>query len=163
MLENYLRLAEERNSQGIPPLPLDAAQTHALTLLLENPPKTIKHSFLLNLLRERIPPGVDQASYVKATWLSSICQKSIISPLVTPEEATRLLGTMVGGYNVAALIEIIQGKNDDLAKIAAEGLSNTLLVYDAMNQVMELAKTNLLILYSMLAVIRFVEDIKLFS
>ena len=125
MLKNYLKSAKERASQGIPPLPLDAEETHELTLILENPPTNTNNSFLLNLLRERIPPGVDQAAYVKATWLSSIAKQNSISSLVSAEEATKLLGTMVGGYNVSALIEINEGKETQLASIAAQGVSQT--------------------------------------
>ena len=142
MLKTYHQHSNERQIQGIPPLPLDAEQTHSLTLLLENPGKTTNKEFLLDLLKNRIPPGVDKASYVKANWLNSIAEEKIFSPLIKPKEATRLLGTMMGGYNVSALIEIIQGANHDLANIAAESLSNTLLIYDALNDVIELAKTN---------------------
>ena len=142
MLKTYFKLAKERNSQGIPPLPLNAEQTHELTSLLEKPPKNTDKALLLDLLSNRIPPGVDKASYIKATWLNAIAQKTINSPLVSAAEATKLLGTMVGGYNVSALIELIQGKDFLIADIAAEGLSNTLLVYDAMNEVMDIAETN---------------------
>ncbi|MFL0762332.1 MAG: aconitate hydratase B, partial [Prochlorococcus sp.] len=141
MLSAYRQLAAEREAQGIPPLPLTAEQTQALTLLLQNPPAG-EGSELLHLLRERIPPGVDEAAYVKATWLNSVAHGTAISPLITPLDATQLLGTMVGGYNVAALIELLQHKNEVLADCAASGLSRTLLVYDAVNDVIELAKTN---------------------
>ena len=110
MLNAYSKLAAEREAQGVPALPLTAEQTKDLTQLLENPP-TDGRQFLLHLLIDRIPPGVDEAAYVKATWLSAVAQGNTISPLVTPLEATRLLGTMVGGYNVAALIELL--KNSD--------------------------------------------------
>ena len=105
MLKNYLLHVAEREALGIPPLPLDAKQTKNLTELLEKPDKESDHNFLLDLLINRIPPGVDQASYVKAAWLSSIAQEESKSPLVSPLKATELLGTMIGGYNVAALIE----------------------------------------------------------
>ncbi|WP_036901105.1 MULTISPECIES: bifunctional aconitate hydratase 2/2-methylisocitrate dehydratase [Prochlorococcus] len=142
MLTKYRDLAKERVAQGIPPLPLNAEETHALTALLETPPENESTEFLLNLLRNRIPPGVDPASYVKAAWLNSIAKGSTQSPLVTPLEATRLLGTMVGGYNVSALIEILQNQNLDLAQCAAESLSKIILVYDAVNDVLDLAKKN---------------------
>ena len=109
MLSAYRQLAAERDAQGIPPLPLTAEQTQALTLVLQNPPAG-DSSELLYLLRERIPPGVDEAAYVKATWLSAIAQGNSKSPLITPLEATKLLGTMIGGYNVAALIELLPGE-----------------------------------------------------
>ena len=141
MLSAYRASAAERTAQGIPPLPLNAEQTQALTELLQAPPAGEEEE-LLHLLSERIPPGVDEAAYVKATWLSAVAQGSASSPLVSPMEATRLLGTMVGGYNVAALIELLQHSDSALAGCAAEGLSRTLLVYDAYNEVMELAASN---------------------
>ncbi|MEB3247001.1 MAG: bifunctional aconitate hydratase 2/2-methylisocitrate dehydratase, partial [Synechococcus sp.] len=141
MLSAYRELAAEREAQGIPALPLTAEQTQALTELLQNPPAGEEQS-LLHLLSERIPPGVDEAAYVKATWLSAVAQGDATSPLVSPLEATQLLGTMVGGYNVAALIELLQHSDAALAAAAAEGLSRTLLVYDAYNEVMELAASN---------------------
>ncbi|MDA0257891.1 MAG: aconitate hydratase B, partial [Cyanobacteria bacterium] len=141
MLSAYRELAAEREAQGIPALPLTAEQTQALTELLQNPPPGEEQT-LLHLLSERIPPGVDEAAYVKATWLSAVAQGDATSPMVSPLEATQLLGTMVGGYNVAALIELLQHSNEALAAAAAEGLSRTLLVYDAYNEVMELAESN---------------------
>ena len=141
MLNAYSKLAAEREAQGVPALPLTAEQTKDLTQLLENPP-TDRRQFLLQLLIDRIPPGVDEAAYVKATWLSAVAQGNTISPLVTPLEATRLLGTMVGGYNVAALIELLKNNDEQLADCAAQGLSRTLLVYDAFNEVMDLAASN---------------------
>jgi aconitate hydratase 2/2-methylisocitrate dehydratase len=141
MLNAYSKLAAEREAQGVPALPLTAEQTKDLTQLLENPP-TDGRQFLLHLLIDRIPPGVDEAAYVKATWLSAVAQGNAISPLVTPLEATRLLGTMVGGYNVAALIELLKNSDEQLADCAAQGLSRTLLVYDAFNEVMDLAASN---------------------
>jgi aconitate hydratase 2/2-methylisocitrate dehydratase len=141
MLSAYRAAAAERTAQGIPPLPLTAEQTQGLTALLENPPAGEEQE-LLHLLSERIPPGVDEAAYVKATWLSAIAQGSASSPLVSPLDAVRLLGTMVGGYNVAALIELLQHHDNALANAAAEGLSRTLLVYDAFHDVMELSSSN---------------------
>lgn len=141
MLSAYRAAAAERTAQGIPPLPLTAEQTQALTQLLEQPPAG-EEKELLHLLSERIPPGVDAAAYVKATWLSAVAQGSTTSPLVSPLDAVRLLGTMVGGYNVAALIELLQHHDDALAKAAADGLSRTLLVYDAFHDVMELSSSN---------------------
>ena len=140
MLKNYLSHVAEREALGIPPLPLDAKQTKDLTELLEQPDKEIDKNLLLDLLINRIPPGVDEASYVKATWLSSIAQEESKSPLVSPLKATELLGTMIGGYNVSALIEILKSKNKELATAASNALSNTLLVYDALNDIFELAK-----------------------
>ena len=141
MLNAYSKLAAEREAQGVPALPLTAEQTKDLTELLENPP-TDQKQFLLQLLSDRIPPGVDEAAYVKATWLSAVAQGNATSPFVTPLEAARLLGTMVGGYNVAALIELLNNSDEQLAECAAQGLSRTLLVYDAFNEVMDLAASN---------------------
>ncbi|WP_037988677.1 bifunctional aconitate hydratase 2/2-methylisocitrate dehydratase [Synechococcus sp. BL107] len=141
MLNAYSKLAAEREAQGVPALPLTAEQTKDLTQLLENPP-TDQKQILLDLLSDRIPPGVDEAAYVKATWLSAVAQGNASSPFVAPLEAARLLGTMVGGYNVAALIELLNNSDKQLAKCAAEGLSRTLLVYDAFNEVMDLATSN---------------------
>ena len=141
MLNAYSKLAAEREAQGVPALPLTAEQTKDLTQLLENPP-TDGRQFLLHLLIDRIPPGVDEAAYVKATWLSAVAQGNATSPFVAPLEAARLLGTMVGGYNVAALIELLNNSDEQLAKCAAQGLSRTLLVYDAFNEVMDLATSN---------------------
>jgi aconitate hydratase 2/2-methylisocitrate dehydratase len=141
MLNAYSKLAAEREAQGVPALPLTAEQTKDLTQLLENPP-TDQKQILLELLSDRIPPGVDEAAYVKATWLSAVAQGNASSPFVAPLEAARLLGTMVGGYNVAALIELLKNSDEQLAKCAAQGLSRTLLVYDAFNEVMDLATSN---------------------
>ncbi len=141
MLKNYRQRAKEREELGIPALPLNAQQTDELTRLLEIPPKD-ESEILLYLLKERIPPGVDEAAYVKAAWLSAIAQEKAHSPLVNPLDATQLLGTMMGGYNVAALIELLSNKNNDLAECAANCLSKTILVYDALNDIIDLAKNN---------------------
>ena len=142
MLSNYHKLALERESQGIPALPLSAEQVQELTVFLEKPPENTNQEFLLNLLKHRIPPGVDKAAYVKATWLSSIAQGSASCQLIDPIEAINLLGTMVGGYNVSALIKILNNKDEKIAKCAAENLSQIVLVYDAVNEILDLAKSN---------------------
>lgn len=138
MLEQYRHHVAERAAQGIPPLPLDAEQTAALGELLQQPPAG-EEEVLMSLLRDRIPPGVDPAAYVKAGFLSAIAQGSLSSPLVSPVLAVELLGTMMGGYNVKALIDLLSGP-DDLANLAAEGLKKTLLVYDAFHDIQELAE-----------------------
>jgi len=140
-LPAYRTAAAEREGLGVPPLALDAEQTKALTELLETPPAGDEQT-LLNLLSERIPPGVDEAAYVKADWLSAVAEGRRTSPLVSPLEATRLLATMIGGYNVAALIRLLSNNDTTLAAAAAAGLSRTLLVYDAYNDVLDLAATN---------------------
>ncbi|WP_071190245.1 bifunctional aconitate hydratase 2/2-methylisocitrate dehydratase [Trichormus sp. NMC-1] len=159
MLAEYQQHTQERAQMGIPPLPLDAQQTSALCELLKNPPKG-EEEVLLNLLRDRIPPGVDQAAYVKAGFLTAIAKEEVSSPLVSPVDAVELLGTMVGGYNVQSLIDLLQfattsvsdssetplvmggqGK-EPIAAYAANALSKILLVYDAFYDILELSKTN---------------------
>ncbi|BEV35364.1 bifunctional aconitate hydratase 2/2-methylisocitrate dehydratase [Synechococcus sp. M16CYN] len=141
MLSIYSELAAKREAQGVPALPLTAEQTRSLTELLEEPTAEKKQT-LLHLLSERIPPGVDEAAYVKATWLNAVAQGGITSPFVTPLEATRLLGTMLGGHNVTALVQLLKHTNEQLADCAAQGLGQILLVYDALNEVMDLAESN---------------------
>ncbi len=139
MLSAYRDHVAERAQQGIPPLPLNAQQASALCDLLQNPPAG-ESEFLLSLLRDRIPPGVDQAAYVKAGWLTAIAKGEHTSPLVSPSYAVELLGTMVGGYNVQTLIDLLS--NEQLGDLAATAMKKTLLVFDAFNQVLELSKTN---------------------
>ena len=141
LLPSYRQAALEREELGVPALPLNAAQASALTALLEQPPAE-EGGFLLHLLSERIPPGVDEAAYVKASWLTAVARGEASSPLVSPLEATRLLATMIGGYNVGALIELLSSADETIAAEAATGLSRTLLVYDAYNDVLELAASN---------------------
>ena len=140
-LASYRQDALEREELGVPALPLDAGQTQALIELLEQPPGG-EEGFLLYLLSERIPPGVDEAAYVKASWLSAIALGSSTSPLMNPIEATKMLATMIGGYNVGALIALLSSADSAIAEAAATGLSRTLLVYDAYNDVLELAASN---------------------
>ena len=140
-MQSYRQQAAEREALGIPPLPLTAEQTAELCEQLKSPPAG-EEDFLLHLLRDRIPPGVDQASYVKASFLAAIAKGEATSPLVSPAEAVQLLGTMLGGYNVQALIDILKLEDETLPGLAAEALSKTLLVYDAFNDVMALAGNN---------------------
>ncbi len=139
MLEAYRVHVADRAAQGVPPLPLSAEQTADLCELLKVPPDG-EEEFLVELLRDRIPPGVDQAAYVKAGFLSAIAKGSATSPLVTPVYAVELLGTMMGGYNVSALIELMQVSDGAIATAATTALCKTLLVYDAFNDVNELAE-----------------------
>ncbi|MGD1804367.1 bifunctional aconitate hydratase 2/2-methylisocitrate dehydratase [Dapis sp. BLCC M126] len=141
MLENYQNHLQQRANQGIPPLPLDAQQTSELCELLKNPPNGTEDK-LMGLLSDRVPPGVDEAAYVKAGFLTGIAKGEISSPLITPNYAVELLGTMVGGYNVQSLIELLKSENSELANTAVKALSKILLVYDAFNDVIELAETN---------------------
>jgi len=140
MLQIYRSHVKERAALGIPPLPLSAEQTSELCELLKAPPAG-EEEFLLRLLRDRIPPGVDQAAYVKAGFLTAIAQGESTSPLISPKEAVELLGTMMGGYNVRSLIDLLKSPNTELAETATVALSKTLLVYDAFNDVEELAKS----------------------
>ena len=136
MLEAYRKAAEERAALGIPALPLDAKQTEQLVELLKNPPAG-EGEFLVDLLANRIPPGVDDASKVKASFLAAVAEGSASSPLVSPEYATELLGTMLGGYNIHPLIELLD--HATLAPIAAKGLKHTLLMFDSFHDVQEKA------------------------
>ncbi len=136
MLEAYRKAAAEREALGIPALPLTAQQTADLVELLKNPPAG-EDGFLVDLLANRVPPGVDDASKVKASFLAAVAEGSVQSPLVSPEYATELLGTMLGGYNIHPLIELLD--NDKLAPIAAEGLKHTLLMFDSFHDVKEKA------------------------
>jgi aconitate hydratase 2 / 2-methylisocitrate dehydratase len=141
MLESYRQQAADRDAQGIPPLPLDAEQTATLCELLKNPP-TGEEKTLLHLLRDRIPPGVDGAAYVKAGFLTAIAKAEVTCPLVSPLEAIELLGTMLGGYNVQSLIDLLQSEDPTIAQGAADALKKTLLVFDAMHDILELSETN---------------------
>ena len=141
MLETYRQHAAQRAALGIPPLPLNAEQTADLCELLKNPPAGEEET-LLHLLRDRIPPGVDQAAYVKASFLTSIAKGEVSSPLVSPLKAVELLGTMVGGYNVQSLIDLLQVSDETLANAATKALSKIVLVYDAFHDILELSKTN---------------------
>ncbi|MBD1911952.1 MULTISPECIES: bifunctional aconitate hydratase 2/2-methylisocitrate dehydratase [unclassified Leptolyngbya] len=140
MLEAYRKHEEERAALGIPPLPLSAEQTSELCELLKAPPAG-EEEFLLSLLRDRIPPGVDQAAYVKAGFLTAIAHGETTSPLISPKEAVELLGTMMGGYNVRSLIDLLKSPNVELAETATAALSKILLVYDAFHDVEELASS----------------------
>ncbi|OAI03751.1 bifunctional aconitate hydratase 2/2-methylisocitrate dehydratase [Methylomonas methanica] len=137
MLEQYRKHVAERAAEGVVPKPLDAEQVAALVELLKNPPAG-EDVFLLDLLANRIPAGVDEAAYVKAGFLTAVAKGEATSPLLTPEKATELLGTMLGGYNVVPLIELLD--NAALAPIAAKALSQILLIFDAFHDVQEKAE-----------------------
>lgn len=139
MLEQYLKHESERKAMGIPALPLNSEQTERLCELLKNPPKG-QEEFLLNLFTERISPGVDPAAKVKSEFLHKIIKEEKFSPLISKEKAITILGTMLGGYNVAPLIDALN--NDEIAESAVKSLGQTTFVYDAFNTVAELSKTN---------------------
>ena len=138
MLEDYKKHCKEREEMGIPPLPLDAEQTANLIELLKKDHK--ESDFLLNLLKERVPAGVDDAAYVKAGFLSDLTKGKTDSPYISREDAVAILGTMLGGYNIQPLIDCLE--IDGLADDAADALSNTLLIFDAFNDIFELSKDN---------------------
>ncbi len=137
MLEAYRKHVEERAAEGVVPKPLDAEQVAGLVELLKNPPQG-EEDFLLDLLENRIPPGVDEAAYVKAGFLTAVAKGEVSSPLVSREKAAQLLGTMQGGYNIAPLVDLLD--DDALAPISAKALSHTLLMFDAFYDVEEKAK-----------------------
>ncbi|MRT56340.1 bifunctional aconitate hydratase 2/2-methylisocitrate dehydratase [Enterobacteriaceae bacterium RIT693] len=137
MLEEYRKHVAERAAEGIVPKPLDATQMAALVELLKTPPAG-EEAFLLDLITNRVPPGVDEAAYVKAGFLAAIAKGDATSPLISPEKAIELLGTMQGGYNIHPLIDALD--NEKLAPIAAKALSHTLLMFDNFYDVEEKAK-----------------------
>ncbi|HIK38624.1 MAG: bifunctional aconitate hydratase 2/2-methylisocitrate dehydratase [Geminocystis sp.] len=140
-LAEYHQHVVERARLGIPPLPLNPKQVSQLCDSLLNPPEELKEE-LLTLLRERVPVGVDEAAYVKAGFLTAIAKGELNCPVIPPQEAVRLLGTMMGGYNVQSLIDLLQFPDSSIASEAAIALSKTLLVFDAFHDVVELAKDN---------------------
>ena len=136
MLVEYREHVNKRKSQNIPPKPLNADQTSGLVNLLKNPPKG-EENFLLDLISNRVPPGVDEAAYVKASFLSAIATAKDHSPILSKELSVKLLGQMLGGYNVATLVELLD--DEDMQECAAEQLKSTILVFDAFHDVAEKA------------------------
>ncbi|MBZ2167654.1 bifunctional aconitate hydratase 2/2-methylisocitrate dehydratase [Marinobacter sp. F4216] len=132
MLEAYREHVAEREALGIPPKPLNAEQTAALVELLKNPPAGEEET-LVYLLENRIPPGVDEAAYVKAAFLTAIVKGEASSPLVNKQKAVELLGMMQGGYNIATLVDLLD--DAELAELAGKQLKKTLLMFDAFNDV----------------------------
>ena len=137
MLEAYRKHVEERAAEGVVPKPLDAEQVAGLVELLKNPPQG-EEEIILDLLENRIPPGVDEAAYVKAGFLTAITKGEVTSPLVSKAKAAQLLGTMQGGYNIESLVSLLD--DAELASIAVKALSHTLLMFDAFYDVEEKAK-----------------------
>ncbi|WP_058912499.1 bifunctional aconitate hydratase 2/2-methylisocitrate dehydratase [Entomohabitans teleogrylli] len=132
MLTEYRRAAAQREAQGIPPAPLNAEQTRALTALLQTPPSG-EEAFILNLFSQRVPPGVDEAAQVKAEFLAHLTRGELSSPLIDARQAIELLGTMLGGYNVQPLIDALD--NPRLAPDAVKALSHTLLIFDNFSRI----------------------------
>lgn len=132
MLEAYRQHVADRAALGVPPLPLNAKQTEDLVELLKNPPQG-EEGFLVDLITHRVPPGVDDAAKVKASFLAAVAEGTVVSPLISREKATELLGTMLGGYNIKPLIDLLD--DEAVAQIAADGLKKTLLMFDSFHDV----------------------------
>ena len=137
MLKAYRDHVAERAALGIPALPLDATQTAELIELIKNPPQG-EDAFLLDLLTHRVPPGVDDAAKVKASFLSAVAHGDVKVALIDKAKATQLLGTMVGGYNVKPLIDLLDDK--EVGAVSAEALKKTLLMFDFFHDVAEKSK-----------------------
>ncbi|MEK9896475.1 MAG: aconitate hydratase B, partial [Burkholderiaceae bacterium] len=136
-LANYQAHVAERAAMGIPPLPLSAEQTAALIEALKVA-SADDAAELLNLLTHRVPPGVDDAAQVKASFLSAVAHGDVAVAALSRQRATELLGTMVGGYNVKPLIDLLD--DDSVGEAAAQGLKHTLLMFDAFHDVADKAK-----------------------
>jgi len=136
MLQAYRQHVAERAALGIPPLPLTAQQTADLIELLKSPPKG-EEQVLLDLITHRVPAGVDDAAKVKASYLAAVALGSEKCPLISRAKATELLGTMLGGYNISPLIDLLD--DAEVGQIAADGLRKTLLMFDQFHDVKEKA------------------------
>ncbi|MFC7518629.1 bifunctional aconitate hydratase 2/2-methylisocitrate dehydratase [Herbaspirillum sp. GCM10030257] len=136
MLENYRQHVAERAALGIPPLPLSAKQTEELVALLKNPPAG-EEKYLVELITYRVPAGVDDAAKVKAAFLEKLAKAEDSCALISRQEATRLLGTMLGGFNIKPMIDVLD--DAEVGAVAAAGLKNTLLMFDYFHDVKELA------------------------
>jgi len=137
VLEAYREHVAERASQNIPPKPLSAEQVAGLVELLKAPPAG-EEEYLLDLISNRVPPGVDEAAYVKAGFLSAVARGEVESPLIDRQLAVKLLGNMHGGYNIETLVSLLS--DDQLSTLAAEELKHTLLMFEAFHDVAELAE-----------------------
>ncbi|HDZ48309.1 hypothetical protein LCGC14_0210710 [marine sediment metagenome] len=137
MIEAYRQHVEERAAEGVPPKPLTAEQVASLVELLKAPPAG-EEEFILDLITNRVPPGVDEAAYVKAGFLTAIAKGEANSPLIDKVHAVKLLGTMQGGYNIVSMVELLD--NEELAREAGEQLKHTLLMFDAFHDVEVRAK-----------------------
>jgi len=138
MLKAYREHVSERKALGIPPLPLSSQQTAELVALFKNPPKG-EEAELVNLMTYRVPAGVDDAAKVKAGYLAQVAKGTEVTPLLTRQAATHLLGTMLGGYNLTPLIDLLDDKDTHVAQEAANGLKFTLLMFDQFHDVKEKA------------------------
>ena len=136
MLQAYRQHIAERAALGIPPLPLSAAQTSDLIELLKSPPAG-EEAVLVDLLTHRVPAGVDDAAKVKASYLAALAHGAEKCTLIDRKKATELLGTMLGGYNISPMVDLLD--DAELGAIAAAGLKNTLLMFDQFHDVKEKA------------------------
>ncbi|WP_457596159.1 bifunctional aconitate hydratase 2/2-methylisocitrate dehydratase [Hydrogenimonas sp.] len=137
-LADYEKHVKEREALGVPPLPLSAEQTAQVIELLKEIP-IVEEEKLLDLLENRVPPGVDDAAYVKAAFLNDIVQGHAKTAAISPIHAVKMLGKMLGGFNVKPLVDALEHKDEEIAQEAANQLKHILLVYDAFNDVKELA------------------------
>ena len=136
----YEAEVNERAKLGVPPLPLDAKKTAEVVELLKK--EEGDQTFLKSLLANRVPPGVDEAAYVKAAFLNDVAQKKVTCKTISPVEATQLLGTMFGGYNVQPLVDALSSSDSSVARAACDALKNIVLVYSSFNDIEMLAKNN---------------------
>ncbi|MBL4711069.1 MAG: aconitate hydratase B, partial [Gammaproteobacteria bacterium] len=139
MLESYRQHVAEREAEDLPPLALDANQVAELIELIKHCPKG-EEDVVMDLLVHRVPPGVDQAAYVKAAFLADVAKGGTKCDLIDAVRATEILGTMLGGYNIQPLIDLLD--SDTTADAAATALSHTLLIYDAFHDIADKAKDN---------------------
>ncbi|NJD51541.1 MAG: bifunctional aconitate hydratase 2/2-methylisocitrate dehydratase [Candidatus Methanoperedens sp.] len=139
MLESYHNHITERQKQGIPPLPMNAGQVKALSVLVFDPPQG-QEDFILELLKDHIPPGVDPAALEKSKMLRKIALREKRSKLLTPREAVSLLGMMKGGYNIETLVELLD--DQELGDEAVTALSNTILIFGFFDRIKKLSATN---------------------
>ncbi|MDD5203312.1 MAG: aconitate hydratase B, partial [Sulfurimonas sp.] len=137
-IENYKAHMHERETLGVPPLPLTAEQTAALVEMIKAGEGDMAQN--VDLITNRVSPGVDDAAYVKAAFLNDVANENITVDAIAPEQAVAIMGMMLGGYNVKPIIDALSSKNDKVVAAAIEALSHTLLVYDAFNDVEELHK-----------------------
>ncbi len=141
-LEDYKKSVLERESEGIPPLPLNAKQVEAVVEILMKDPTNA--AFAKELLIHRVSPGVDEGAKVKAEFLAKLSQKELECAHISALEATTLLGTMLGGYNVEPLIMGLESQDKNIAKESAKALKTTLLVYGSFDKIATMSKTNAL-------------------
>ncbi|RUO29782.1 bifunctional aconitate hydratase 2/2-methylisocitrate dehydratase [Aliidiomarina sedimenti] len=137
MLKQYREHVAERAAEGIPAKPLSPEQVTELVELLKNPPAG-EEDFLFELISERVPPGVDEAAYVKAGFLAAIVKGEDSSPIISKQQAVKLLGNMHGGYNIVTLVDLLD--DSELAELAGEELKHTILMFDAFHDVEEKMK-----------------------